>query len=34
MLVCGPLAVEAQARGTGALEAIGPDGALLEKAPA
>jgi pimeloyl-ACP methyl ester carboxylesterase len=31
MLVCGPLSVERQVRGYGALEAIGEDGALLEK---
>jgi pimeloyl-ACP methyl ester carboxylesterase len=31
MLVCGPLSVERQVRGLGALEAIGGDGALLEK---
>ena len=32
MLVCGPLSVETQVRGDGALAAIGPDGALLQKA--
>jgi pimeloyl-ACP methyl ester carboxylesterase len=31
MLVCGPLSVERQTRGHGALEAIGADGALLDK---
>lgn len=34
MLVCGPLGIERQVRGPGALDAIGPDGALNEKAPA
>jgi fermentation-respiration switch protein FrsA (DUF1100 family) len=34
MLVCGPLSVERQVRGDGALAAIGADGALLEKVPA
>jgi pimeloyl-ACP methyl ester carboxylesterase len=31
MLVCGPLNVERQVRGDGALSAVGPDGALLER---
>ena len=34
MLVCGPLSVERQVRGLGALSAIGPDGALIEGASA
>ena len=34
MLVCGPLSAERQLRGDGALSAIGPDGQLLENAPA
>jgi len=34
MLVCGPLSIARQARGDGALSAIGPDGALLEGASA
>ena len=34
MLVCGPLSAEHQLRGDGALTAIGPDGRLLENAPA
>jgi hypothetical protein len=31
MLVCGPLHVERQVRGDGALSALGPDGALRER---
>src|SRR6476620_5128988 len=31
MLVCGPLGVERQVRGDGALSAVGADGALLER---
>jgi hypothetical protein len=31
MLVCGPLGVERQVRGDGALSALGADGALLER---
>ena len=31
MLVCGPLSVERQVRGDGALSAVGADGALLER---
>ncbi|HET7681293.1 MAG TPA: hypothetical protein VFK79_14305 [Xanthobacteraceae bacterium] len=34
MLVCGPLSTERQVRGLGALSAIGPDGALIERASA
>jgi hypothetical protein len=31
MLICGPLHVERQVRGDGALSAVGPDGTLLER---
>jgi hypothetical protein len=31
MLICGPQSVERQVRGDGALSAVGPDGALLER---
>jgi hypothetical protein len=34
MLICGPLSAERQVREDGALSAVGPDGALLERPPA